>query len=222
MLRLFNDTIILRLTLNQTILPQLITEIEGILPDGKKLPRPELNRDGNLFRYKFDIKTKNHELFNKNLGVYKVSNPQLDIFAERVNVSMLNKTLDALNLKNLIFPTGVTIRYTMDANTDPRQLKETLDSYLPDEELPNPTDIGGGIFRRFKINFKVKNTESFQRNLSSFKSDYAGIDIYEEYDKRTLKSYINIIVYGAFIFFTITRALGYDIIQMILELIKRH
>lgn len=220
MKRIFDDKVTIRLTLGQTLSQQLIDEIEHILPDNKKLPKPEFVRDGNHFRYKFTIKTKNHESLNTNLEMYKASNPQLDIFAEKINESLLNKIVNVLNLKNLVFPTNVTIRYTLDDKTNPKQFKEELDSYLPDEELPDPTDIGGGKFHRFKINFKVQNTETFRLNFLSFKDQFNTIDINEEYDKRTLKSYVNVFVYSAFIFFTLTRALGYDIVKLITDFIK--
>ena len=62
--------------------------------------------------------------------------------------------------------------------------------------------------------------EIFKKSISNFKEDYPTIDINEEYNTRTLKSYINFLVYVLLIVFTITRFMGIDIItwfQNILE-----
>lgn len=219
MIQIFNDKIVLKLTLTQKISDELLREVQGILPNNEKLPEFEFNRDGNYFRYLFKIKTRNSEVFNRNFGSYKINNPQLDIVTELTNTSVLNRIINFLNLKNLIFPTGVTLRYTIE-NFDPKQFKEMLESNFPDEEFPDSIHIGDTRFNRFKIKFNIQNMESFKENISNFKEDNPTIDINEEYDKRTLKSYINFLVYVIVIIFTITRFMGIDIITWVQKILK--
>lgn len=196
----------LRLTLDTTITIDMVNELQSLMYGNERLPKPKLVTDGNRYRYRFDIKTKHIEFFRKKFTEYKLQNSVIDIFHEEIQESIPNKIIQFLNLKNFIFPIKVTIRYTLDENTDAKSYREYLISYFPDEEFPEATFIGDEKFKRFKIEFQIKNTELFDSNFSRFREENENDDIYLEYDKKTLRSYITLIAYIGAILFAITRA----------------
>lgn len=195
----------MRVTLQEEITQKLIDELDQIMPKNERLPNPTLQRDGTRFRYKFQFDTRHIEEFENNLAQYKVENPSLDIFAEEPIESFFNKLFYRLNLRDLIFPITVTIRYTLDDQTDPKDFKEFLDSYFREYELPEAVFIGENNFNRFKIEYKLRNFELFNSYFARFKQENPDIDIYIETERRSIKSYINIAVYIGAILLAINR-----------------
>jgi len=192
MIALFTHKVTIRITLDEVISDEMFNEIEGLTPDGIKLSNNKPIKDGIRFRHKYEFKTTRLDPFLRHLTTYKGNNPHVDIHTE------FERTIhipDFLNIKHLLFPTRVTIRYTLDHDTDPKDFKDYLQSSLPDEELSETVDISDENYKRFKINFKISDLETFERNFEIFRSNRPNYNISSEFEKRTIRSYFNVVLY---------------------------
>ena len=207
----------LRVTLEQAISEEILNDLQKLMYKHEKLPTPKLVKDGNRYRYKFYFKTKHVEQFLRKLGTFKLEHNTLDVFSEDVKESPLNKMIYALNLKNLIFPIRVTIRYTLnDRIKNPQEFKSYLDSFFPEEEIHDPISLVDQYFNRFKIEFQIRDMEVFHGNFDRLKEVNTDVDMYAEFDKRTFKSYANFIAYvGAILFATYK---GWDFVTWLLHI----
>lgn len=192
MVSLFTYKVTIRITLENAISDEMFNEIEGLIPNGTKLINNKPIKDGTRFRHRYEFRTNRLDPFLRHLQTYKGNNPQVDILAEHERTFQIPYFL---NIKALLFPTRVTIRYTLDHETNSKDFKDYLQSSLPDEELPEAVDIGDENYKRFKINFKVSDLETFERNFENFKTNRPNYDIHKEFEKRTLRSYFTVILY---------------------------
>jgi len=209
MISLYSYKVTIRITLDDLISDKMFNEIEELVPDGKKLIKKKPIKDSSRYRHRYEFKTNRLDPFLRHLETYKVNNPDTNIYAEYERVFQIPYFL---NIKDLLFPTRVTIRYTLDGETNPKEFKEYLQSSLLDEELPEAVDVGDENYKRFKINFKVSNTDTFENNFENFKNNRPNFDIYKEYEKTTPRSYFNVIIYlgtASYVVFRLLEFLGW-------------
>lgn len=187
-------------------------EFNELLDKTKKLPAIQSVRDGNWYTHKHKFISRNIKSFEKRIIEFKNKNPEINV---RVDYK---KTVDIpyiLDIKNFIFPTYVVIRYTLETDIDPDEFKSYLASSLSSEEFSESEFIGNNRFHRFKIRFKIKNKEIFERDFITFKENRKNIDIFEEYEKTTIKTYANFaILIGGILLWT---ARADDIVKQITQ-----
>jgi len=189
-------------TKNEAISKDQFHELNSLFDEGKKIPSTLPIQDGIWYNHHHKFTTRNVKSFQEKIAKFRKNHSEINIvtnYERTINIPYI------LNIKNLIFPKFVTIRYKLDEISDAESFKDYLSSSLSSEELPDPEFIGNDRFNRFKIRFKIKDLEKFKRDFSTFKNNRKDFDVYEEYEKRSIKTYANFAIFIAAILLWITR-----------------
>ena len=190
-------------TKNESISRDHFNELNSLFDEGKKIPNTLPVQEGIWYNHFHTFTTRNVKSFLDKIDEFRNKNPEINI------VINYKRTIDipyVLNIKNLIFPKYVTIRYTLGKVSNPESFKDYLSSSLSSENLPDSEFIGNDRFSRFKIRFKVKDLDKFQRDFSTFKNNRQNIDVSEEYETTSIKTYANFVILIAAILLWISRA----------------